>query len=59
MRVNVDTDPADAAHRAIVRERSSRFHPLVCIDNAGRFLGVVRMERLVGHLADGARSGDS
>ena len=54
MRVNVDTDPVDLAQRAIVRERPSRFHPLVCIDNAGRFLGIVRMERLIGHLADRA-----
>jgi len=51
MRVNIDTDPVDLAQRAIVRERPSRFHPLVCIDNAGRFLGIVRMERLIGHLA--------
>jgi len=51
LRVNIDTDPVDAARRAIVRERSARFHPLVCTDNAGRFLGIVRMERLVDHLA--------
>jgi hypothetical protein len=57
LRVNVDTDPAEAARRAIVRERPSRFHPLVCTDNAGRFLGIVRIERLLERLADLASAG--
>lgn len=51
MRVNVDTDPAQAARRAIVRDRAARFHPLVCTDNAGRYVGIVRIERLIEHLA--------
>ena len=53
MRANVDTPTAAAAARAITREPSERFGPLLCIDNAGRYLGVVCMERLVGALAAG------
>ncbi|SFB76902.1 hypothetical protein SAMN04487968_101419 [Nocardioides terrae] len=45
---------ADAARRAIVRERASRFHPLVCTDNGGRLLGIVRIERVIERLAGGA-----
>jgi len=30
-----------------VRVPAQRFAPLVCIDDAGRYLGIVRMERLV------------
>lgn len=56
MRVNVDTEPAEAARRAMVRVPSSRLHPLVCTDNAGRYLGVVRVERLVEHLAERAEA---
>jgi EAL domain-containing protein (putative c-di-GMP-specific phosphodiesterase class I) len=52
VRINIDTEPSDAARRAIVREQSARFLPLVCTDSAGRYLGIVRMERLVEHLAD-------
>jgi EAL domain-containing protein (putative c-di-GMP-specific phosphodiesterase class I) len=58
MRINVDTEPVDAARRAIVRDQSSRFLPLVCTDSAGRYLGIVRMERLVEHLADKASAAD-
>lgn len=47
LRVNVDTPVVDALQRAIVRGRAQRFHPLVCTDDAGRYVGIVRMERLV------------
>ena len=47
LRVNVDTPVAEILRRAIVREPGQRFHPLVCIDDAGRYVGIVRMERLV------------
>jgi hypothetical protein len=40
---------AGCASRA--RPRHSRFHPLVCTDNAGRDAGIVRMERLIDKLA--------
>lgn len=47
LRVNVDTPVTEVLQRAIVRAPGQRFHPLVCIDDAGRYVGVVRMERLV------------
>lgn len=47
LRVNIDTPVAEAVQRAMVRAPGQRFAPLVCIDDAGRYLGVVRMERLV------------
>jgi EAL domain-containing protein (putative c-di-GMP-specific phosphodiesterase class I) len=50
LRVNVDTDLVEVVRRALVRPARHRFAPLVCTDNAGRHLGVVRMERLVEQL---------
>jgi EAL domain-containing protein (putative c-di-GMP-specific phosphodiesterase class I) len=47
LRVNVDTPVTEVLQRAIVRAPAQRFHPLVCIDDAGRYVGIVRMERLV------------
>jgi hypothetical protein len=47
LRVNVDTPVPDVLQRAIVRVPAQRFAPLVCVDDAGRYLGVVRMERLI------------
>ena len=37
--------------RAMIRSRSVRFHPLVCCDELGRYLGVVPIERLVEQVA--------
>lgn len=54
LRVNVDTPVVAAARRAITRPREARFDPLVCIDNAGRYVGVVPMERLVERLSQEA-----
>lgn len=51
LRLPVDTDPAEAARRAIVRRPDLRFRPLVCVDAQGRLAGIVRMERLVEALA--------
>jgi EAL domain-containing protein (putative c-di-GMP-specific phosphodiesterase class I) len=39
------------ARRAMLRPPLERFAPLVCCDRAGRFIGVVRVERLVRALA--------
>jgi len=47
LRVNIDTPVAEVLQRAIVRAPAQRFAPLVCIDDAGRYLGIVRMERLI------------
>ncbi len=51
MTVNVDTPLADAVARAMARPRPTRFVPLVCTDAAGRFVGILRIERLVEHLS--------
>jgi len=47
LRVNIDTPVAEVLQRAIVRAPAQRFAPLVCTDDAGRYLGIVRMERLI------------
>lgn len=49
--VNVDTPVSEALSRSITRETGSRFAPLLVTDNAGRYLGIARMERLIGALA--------
>lgn len=51
LRVHLDTPMSEAAARAIVREPAVRFQPLVCTDSAGRYVGIVRMERLIEALA--------
>ncbi|GAA0566578.1 hypothetical protein GCM10010172_58000 [Paractinoplanes ferrugineus] len=51
IKVNVDTSPGDAAERAITRADWTR--PLLCTDDAGRYLGVVRMPRLIHALRTG------
>jgi len=37
--------------RAMARPRPVRFHPLVCCDELGRYLGIVSIERLVEQVA--------
>jgi hypothetical protein len=49
--VNVDTPVADTVTRAMARPRTSRFSPIACTDAAGRFVGILRIERLMEHLA--------
>jgi hypothetical protein len=49
--VNVDTPVAEAVTRALARPRTTRFSPITCTDAAGRFLGILRIERLMEHLA--------
>ncbi len=51
IRINVDTPIAEAALRAMTRSPSTRFTPLLCVDAAGRYLGVVHIERLVHAMA--------
>ena len=51
LRVNVDTPIAEAALRAMTRGPSTRFTPLLCMDGAGRYLGVIPVERLVHAMA--------
>ncbi|WP_040320072.1 EAL domain-containing protein [Aeromicrobium marinum] len=52
--VNVDTPVGEAATRAVARPRAARFSPVVCTDAAGRFLGILSIERLMARLADGS-----
>ena len=47
MRINLDTPVRDAALRVITRTGSEWARPLLCIDNAGRYVGVVRVQRLL------------
>ena len=54
MRFNVDTPIADAARRCITRRLDARFQPLICTDNAGRYVGIVPVERLIDKLASQA-----
>ena len=56
LKVNVDTSVADAAARAIARPVSTRFSPLTCTDAAGRFVGILRIERLMEHLVADSRN---
>jgi EAL domain-containing protein (putative c-di-GMP-specific phosphodiesterase class I) len=47
LRINLDTPVRDALLRAITRDTTDRYDPLILTDNAGRYAGVVRMERLI------------
>lgn len=49
--VNIDTSVADTVTRALARPRATRFSPIACTDAAGRFVGILRIERLMEHLA--------
>ena len=51
MRVNLDTPLSEALARSMTRATSSRFEPLLVTDNAGRYAGVARMERMITALA--------
>ena len=51
LRVNLETPVTDALGRAMTRDPGVRFEPLLATDNAGRFTGIVRLERLITALA--------
>ena len=51
MRVKATSQVADVARRAMTRPLVDRFDPLLCCDDLGRYIGVVRVERLVERLA--------
>ena len=48
------TSVVAAARAALSRPASTRFDPLVCVDELGVFAGVVQMERIVAALTDAA-----
>ncbi len=59
MRVNLDTPLNQAVARSMTRPKNQRFDPLLVTDNAGRFAGVARMERMIVALAGaGDQAGD-
>jgi EAL domain-containing protein (putative c-di-GMP-specific phosphodiesterase class I) len=41
----------EVARRAMLRPPATRFHPVVCCDAQGRYVGIVRVERLVAVLS--------
>ena len=47
MRANLDTPRGDALDRSMTREAAYRFEPLLVTDNAGRFAGIARLERMI------------
>jgi EAL domain-containing protein (putative c-di-GMP-specific phosphodiesterase class I) len=47
LRVNLETATRDALLRAITRDWIVRYTPLILTDDAGRYAGIVRMERLI------------
>lgn len=47
MRANLDTPLGDALDRSMTRESSHRFDALLVTDNAGRFAGIARLERMI------------
>src|SRR4051794_12762716 len=47
MRVDLRESLAAVARRAMARPRAERFDPIVCCDARGRYVGVVKVERLV------------
>jgi len=51
-RTGPGTAIATVARRAVARIPGQRFRPVMCVDDEGRLLGVVRVERLVDYLAD-------
>jgi hypothetical protein len=51
LRVERGSAVAEVARRAMTRPAGERFEPLVCCDELGRYVGIVRVERLVEELA--------
>ncbi|MBT1004454.1 EAL domain-containing protein [Paenarthrobacter sp. DKR-5] len=47
LRVNLDTPLGEALARSMTRPRAARFEPLLVTDNAGRFAGIARLERMI------------
>jgi hypothetical protein len=45
----------EAVARAMARPAADRFDPLVCVDDRGHYLGVLRIEQLVHRLLAGPR----
>jgi hypothetical protein len=52
MRVSPTAATSDVLRRAMARPRAERLAPVVCCDEFGRYLGIVRVERLVDAVAN-------
>jgi CBS-domain-containing membrane protein len=52
---NVDTDPGELAQRLATRLNSDTVHPVIVTDDAGRYVGIVPVTRLLAGLGQPAR----
>lgn len=52
LRAPVSADVVAVARRMIARPEHQRFDPVVCVDDVGRAVGVVRAERVIARLSD-------
>ena len=52
LRANVHTTPAELASRLATQTPPDTSSPVIVTDNAGRYLGIVTVQRLLHHLAD-------
>ena len=52
LRLNLDTPLKDALHRALTRGEKQRYDPLMITDNAGRYVGIASMDRLIAAVID-------
>jgi hypothetical protein len=52
MRVGPTAATSDVLRRAMSRPRAERLSPVVCCDEFGRYVGIIRVERLVDAVAD-------
>ncbi|MFB0835027.1 EAL domain-containing protein [Arthrobacter halodurans] len=59
LRANLSTPLAEALARSMTRDAPSRFEPLLVTDNAGRFVGIARLERMIHALAADAGAADA
>jgi hypothetical protein len=51
MRVELGETLTGVARRAMARPAAERFDPVVCCDPRGRYVGVVKVERLIDGMA--------
>jgi len=54
LRVHQESSIVETAQRALTRPARFRFDPVVCVDDTGRLVGLVRFERIVQRLAAAA-----
>jgi hypothetical protein len=52
LRVPASADVVEVARRVVGRPEHCRFDPVVCIDERGRAVGVMRLERILLRLAE-------